>query len=82
INSGLREAGFRFVDFYLGFIPTYPSGMWSWVMASKRYDPLNDFDLERFKVHKISTRYFTQEICGASFALPAFMKEALQPVNR
>lgn len=77
MNKNLREAGFPFVNFYLGFIPTYPSGMWSWVMASRQYDPLRDFDPERFKTHKVPAKYFTDEVCRASFALPAFMEKAL-----
>ncbi|MGQ9745435.1 MAG: polyamine aminopropyltransferase [Dissulfurimicrobium sp.] len=77
MHKNLREAGFPIVNFYVGFIPTYPSGMWSWGMASKKYDPLKDFNTERFKTHKIPTRYFTQRLCLASFALPSFMKEAI-----
>jgi spermidine synthase len=77
MNRNLHQAGFPFVDFYTGSIPTYPSGMWSWVMASKKYDPLKDFNTERFEAHKIPTRYFTERLCLASFALPSFMEEAI-----
>lgn len=76
MRNNLNEAGFPVINFYIGFIPTYPSGLWSWVMASKKYDPLKDFDQIRFSAHRINTKYFTDEIYRASFMLPAFFKEA------
>ena len=77
MHRNLREAGFPVINFYIGAIPTYPSGLWSWVMASKKYDPSKDFDPARFAAHRINAKYFTDEICRAAFMLPAFFKEAV-----
>lgn len=77
MNLNLRKAGFPIVNFYTASIPTYPSGMWSWVMASKKYDPLKDYDTKRFRANSISTKYFTERLCLASFALPSFVEKTI-----
>jgi len=75
--GNLREAGFPVVKFYWGPVPTYPSGVWSWVMASKRYDPVRDFDSARASGLNIPTRYYTTELHRAAFVLPAFFAGAV-----
>ncbi len=78
MKKALSRAGFPCVYFYTGPVPTYPSGFWSWVMASRRYHPLKDFREERVEALGVGLRYYTPQIHKAAFALPAFMKNALE----
>ena len=41
------RAVFPIVEMYQAFIPTYPSGLWSFAFASKRYHPVRDFNREQ-----------------------------------
>lgn len=70
-NRALR-AVFPLVRLYLAFIPTYPSGMWSFTIASKVHDPLQ-VDPGRFP--DLSTRYFTPAVFRGAFCLPRFVEE-------
>ncbi|WP_124728794.1 polyamine aminopropyltransferase [Staphylospora marina] len=56
---------------YTANIPTYPSGLWSFTLGSKKYDPLevNEDNLKRF-----DTRYYRPELHKAVFRLPAFVE--------
>ncbi|PTL38320.1 polyamine aminopropyltransferase [Alkalicoccus saliphilus] len=57
---------------YTANIPTYPSGLWTFTLGSKVYDPLQ-LDEERF--HHFETNYYTKDIHRAAFALPKFVKD-------
>ncbi len=57
---------------YLSFIPTYPSGMWSFVMARDR-----DIDIPEEKVTGL--KYFNPVIFQASQALPNWICNTLYP---
>ena len=57
---------------YTANIPTYPSGLWTFTMGSKKYDPLKVAD-ERF--HDIETKYYTKELHKAAFVLPKFVAD-------
>ncbi|MCL0032690.1 polyamine aminopropyltransferase [Peptococcaceae bacterium] len=59
----------------LAYIPSYPGGMWSFTMGSRKYDPL-DFDESKFPGYK--TRYYTPKIHKAAFVLPPFVEELLK----
>ncbi len=59
---------FRYVKIYLAYIPTYPSGMWAFVMAS-------DSPIERRRSCGFKTRYYNDEIYDSSMVLPNFVKE-------
>ncbi|ELK49008.1 MULTISPECIES: spermidine synthase [unclassified Halobacillus] len=63
---------FPITKVYTANIPTYPSGLWTFTMGSKVYDPLQVKE-ERFT--SIDTKYYTEEIHKASFALPKFVKD-------
>ncbi|MDI3327784.1 MAG: polyamine aminopropyltransferase [Alicyclobacillaceae bacterium] len=60
---------------YLAYIPTYPSGMWSFTLGSKRYDPLA---VDPSSLPDLNTRYYTPELHRAAFALPRFVRELLR----
>ncbi len=59
---------FRHASLYLAHIPTYPSGMWAFAMAS-------DEELEKRRSLNFSTRYYTEELHRGLFSLPKFVEE-------
>lgn len=69
---------FPIAKVYLSFMPTYPSGIWSYTFASKGgIDPIRDFDPEKVRNFKKELRYYNEEIHVAAFALPTFAKKEL-----
>jgi len=46
--------------------------------ASKRYDPVADFDAERLSRRSIATNYYDETVHRAAFALPRYLTEALE----
>ena len=69
------RAVFPIVEMYQAFIPTYPSGFWSFAFASKRYHPLNDFDHDRAAKRDFHTRYYNEDLHRGAFMLPTFARE-------
>lgn len=45
--------------------------------ASKKFDPLRDYDSERWARRGLATRYYDAEVHKAAFALPRYIAEAL-----
>ena len=70
---------FPIVRVYLGFVPTYPSGMWAYVLTG-----LRDFYAEegnvaqRFEERRLETRYYTPELHRAAFVLPRFVARLVE----
>jgi len=64
---------FANVHLYLAFVPTYPTGMWSFTMGSKKYSPL---DPVPSRVQ--DTKYYSTEVHKAAFALPPFVQELVR----
>ncbi|MCS7239718.1 MAG: polyamine aminopropyltransferase [Candidatus Bipolaricaulota bacterium] len=62
---------------YLGFMPLYPSGMWSYVLASTKPLPTAEEFTQRFLQRDLRTRYFTPAMFQAATVIPPFLKEAL-----
>jgi len=69
------RAVFPMVEMYQAFIPTYPSGLWSFAFASKRYHPIRDFHREKAQKRGFSTRYYNEDLHLGAFMLPTFVKE-------
>ncbi|MCD6527502.1 MAG: polyamine aminopropyltransferase [Desulfuromonas sp.] len=69
------RAVFPIVEMYQAFIPTYPSGFWSFAFASKFYHPVNDFNRERAATRGFYTRYYNEELHLGAFMLPTFARE-------
>ncbi len=69
------RAVYPIVEMYQAFIPTYPSGFWSFAFASKKYHPVKDFDRERAKNRGFYTRYYNEDLHLGAFMLPTFAKE-------
>ena len=59
---------FKHVKLYLAYIPTYPAGMWSFVIAS-------DEEIKRRRSAKIETKYYNDKIYQSSMVLPNFVKK-------
>jgi spermidine synthase len=74
VNKAL-DIDFKHVDTYLACVPTYPSGLWSFTMASKKY---RYCDARLDKAIGLNTRYFSKAIFQSCFALPEFVKGFLQ----
>jgi spermidine synthase len=66
---------FAITRLYTVSIPTYPSGLWSFTIGSKKYDPLNVSEAE---IAELSTKYYTKELHKAAFVLPKFVEELLK----
>jgi len=72
--SQIRKV-FRNWGVYLAFIPTYPSGMWSFTIASDYIDVVNTRKME--KVKELKTKYFCDSIYACLFSLPNFVQEII-----
>ena len=69
---------FPIAKMYTCFMPIYPSGYWSFAFCSKKYDPVKDFDQNRYDKLNLKTQYYNDEIHKGSFALPQFVKEIIK----
>ncbi len=56
----------------------YPGGFWSFTFASKGLDPIANFDEKRVLDSELEFKYYNCETHRAAFALPEFMKDAVQ----
>lgn len=75
--TNLRNV-FPIVEMYQAFIPTYPSGLWSFAFASKKYHPLKDFDRHRAASRLFETRYYNEDLHIGAFALPTFARKNIE----
>lgn len=65
---------FPIVKTYKAVVPSYPGGMWSFTLASFKYDPINA-NLDRLA---FNTKYINKEMFKSAFHLPNFMLEDLK----
>ncbi len=59
---------------YLASIPTYPTGLWSFTLGTKKYHPLENLQPSRVE----DTRYYSNDVHRAAFALPPFVRQLTQ----
>ena len=82
LYSMLREVfGNNNVSSFLGFVPTYPSGMWSFSFCSKTdIDPVHDFDKNKYSSFALRNElvYYNDQVHRAAFAQPNFVKSLHQ----
>ncbi|MDX8363653.1 polyamine aminopropyltransferase [Cytobacillus sp. Hm23] len=71
VQKDVKEI-FPLTRLYTANIPTYPSGLWTFTLGSKKYDPLQ---VEDGRFHDIDTKYYTQELHKAAFVLPKFVSD-------
>lgn len=62
--------------YYTVSIPTYPSGLWSFTMGSKKYDPVQVDESKLFDPP--GTKYYSPRIHKSVFNLPKFVEELLK----
>ena len=77
ITNCYREISgvFPLTKLYLASIPTYPSGLWSFTMGSKKYDPEN---LDVSLVPDYPTRYYSPRVHRGAFMLPRLVEEMVK----
>lgn len=72
------SAGFQYVYPYIGSIPTYPKGMWSWTMASNKQIDVSKFDRRRFaKIAETQLEYLNEDLMTGVFAIPNFFRKKM-----
>jgi spermidine synthase len=72
---------FEFCSVYINYVPTYPFGLWSYVLASDSVITMNyEILKERWEERKIETRHYNPELHIASFALPVWMGRIIREV--
>lgn len=71
---GIVRSLFPVALLYTAAIPTYPSGLWSFVLGSKVHHPLA---LDEGRAEKLETRYYSPEIHRSAFALPREIRDEL-----
>jgi spermidine synthase len=69
---------FPVVKVYQAHIPTYPSGHWLFGFASKKFDPIEDFQKDKWNKLGLKTKYYNTDLHVGSFALPNYVKELLK----
>jgi spermidine synthase len=68
------SALFPITRLYTASIPTYPSGLWSFTIASKKYDPLQ---VDTSRLLAFDTKYYAPAIHKSVFQLPIFVQALL-----
>ncbi|MDX1638406.1 MAG: polyamine aminopropyltransferase [Balneolaceae bacterium] len=80
VFSGLKSL-YTVSRMYLAYIPLYPAGMWSFCLASKGGEPLNQDTINRVEQGLGSfgdqLKYYNKDIHIGSFALPNFVEEII-----
>ncbi|WP_432663894.1 polyamine aminopropyltransferase [Wukongibacter baidiensis] len=73
-THNILKKHFPIVRTYKAVVPSYPGGMWSFTLASSKYDPI------KANVEKLvkNTKYVNSDIFNSCFSLPNFMKEDLE----
>jgi spermidine synthase len=74
VNRDVKEV-FPIVRVYGANIPTYPSGLWTFTMGSKKYDPLQ---VEESSIPELETKYYTPRLHAAAFVLPKFVEDLVK----
>ncbi|MCM3130894.1 polyamine aminopropyltransferase [Paenibacillus provencensis] len=74
VNKDVKEV-FPIVRVYGANIPTYPSGLWTFTMGSKKYDPL---EVDESAIPEIDTKYYTPRLHKAAFMLPKFVEDLIK----
>lgn len=70
---------FPYRKIYLSFVPSYPSGMWSFLIASKNEIKMELNKIkERYKERKIETTHYNPELHISSFSLPNWLKNMIK----
>lgn len=74
VNLDVKEI-FPIVRVYGANIPTYPSGLWTFTMGSKKHDPL---EVDTTAIPAFETKYYTPRLHAAAFVLPKFVEDLVR----
>lgn len=74
VNRDVKEI-FPIVRVYNANIPTYPSGLWTFTMGSKKYDPLT---VDAAAIPELETKYYSPRLHHAAFVLPKFVEDLVK----
>ncbi|NTW05228.1 MAG: polyamine aminopropyltransferase [Peptococcaceae bacterium] len=66
---------FPMARIYLGNVPTYPGGLWTFTMGTKKHDPIK---VDASKITALDTKFYSPEVHGAAFVLPPFVKALMK----
>lgn len=75
-----RRPHFADVGFYVAAVPTYVGGFMAlgWASSDPAYRAISPTVLgQRFAAAPVATRYYTPELHGASFCLPAYIRDLI-----
>ncbi len=70
---GAIEQIFSLTKLYLANIPTYPSGLWSFTIGSKKHDPEEIVSSPGYRL-----KYYNEDIHKAAFKLPNFVRDIIK----
>lgn len=73
-TRSILKKHFPIVRTYKTVVPSYPGGMWSFTLASFKYDPLKADIAKLVK----NTNYINNDIFNSCFSLPNLMKDSLE----
>lgn len=69
------QSVFQITRLYLGIVPTYPGGMWSFTLGSKMHDPVL---ADKRDMDDIDCKYYSRHMHRSAFILPPFVKKLLK----
>ncbi|HJT37222.1 MAG TPA: polyamine aminopropyltransferase [Actinomycetota bacterium] len=72
-------AAFDDVRVYVGFVPTYPGGMWSFTLAGSRLNLDPVVAAARADERKLQTRYWRPELQRGAFDAPQIVHDVVAP---
>ncbi len=83
-NYRLLSEVFPLNRVYIAAIPTYIGGFFSFILSLKGLKDVARISVlkKRFENAKISTKYYTPEVCLASFVLPKYMADKIEKMKR
>lgn len=74
INRDVRSI-FHAARLFMASIPTYPGGLWTFTMGTRKYDPL---EVDPGSIPRMQLKYYSPEVHKACFVLPPFIKELVE----
>lgn len=69
---------FLYSNVYMFHQATYPSGLWLFGFASKKYHPIKDHKPEVWEAFGLKTKYYNSDLHKGAFMLPTYVKEELE----
>jgi len=75
IFSDRLKRVFGFLTPYIAFIPTYPSGMWEFIICTTHEIDLSLKDTKLIKDFELILKYYNHDVHVGAFKLPTFVKK-------